>query len=258
MSRYFRTAATALILALVAPAAASAGHWSDTDEVGDVEGYTYSPDPEPCGTFTDFEAPEETGVDLTGLQLRHTRTQVVLTADLRDLVRRREQMLMTYLRTDRGTWWLDVDRFRAGGRWRVETFLSKEPRYPDPEEIDECGGFGVGSLGLGCRIEANLSFADDQVRVAVPRTCLKNPRWVRVGAESYGFGDVGDPENETFTGLFDAWEGGPVLSDWTVSYGPRVRARTGASLARLFGGPDRAMSERRAYAVRDGVLIPRR
>jgi hypothetical protein len=233
MPRILRaTVGAALTLALLAPTAAYADRWSSTDAEGDVEGWTYSPEPEPCGTFSDVDGAEETHEDITRLGVRHTRRAVVVTVRFRDLQADLEHWTTVYIRGSRGGFWLDLDRYQtSNGKWHTMTFLSDAPQYPDPEDIDECGGFGFISFDIGCRIQPDIDVAADLVRLSVPRKCLKNPRWVRIGAGSARFVEPEDPEDPTFGAFSDAWDGGTVLTKWQISYGPRVHATAGAPTA---------------------------
>jgi hypothetical protein len=257
MSRILRAAgAAALTVALFAPTAAHGDQWASPDGESDVEGWTYDPQPEPCGTFTDFEAPEETHEDLTQLEVRHTRVAVIVTLRFRDLKASLEHSSTTYFRTPKGGYWLDVERYRRSGAWRTLTFLSKAPRYPSPDEVNECGIFSWGSVGIGCKIGRTVDAAADQVRIEVPRACLKNPRWVRVGADSMRFVEPESPTDPTFGAFTDEWDGGTVLTEWQISYGPRVLATTGAPIGRA--RTDTSGSQQRHFVVgRDGILARR-
>ncbi len=258
MSRILRAAGAAgLALALLAPAA-HADRWSSTDGAGDVRGWHFDPEPKPCGTDTEVDGSAEANEDITRLIVRHTRRNMVVTTHFRDLDAGLEQMVTVYLRTATGGFWLDVERFQgARGKWRIITFLSKAPRYPDPEDINECGGFGIISFDIGCRIQREIDADQDFLRVTVPRNCLKNPRWVRVGADAYGFVEPEDPEDQSFTVFSDDWDGGTVLTKWQISYGPRVPATAGASTEAPSVTPT-TTGERRHVVVRRDGLITRR
>jgi hypothetical protein len=259
MSRILRAAASAaLSFSLFVPTAASADHWGSADDAGDVHGVHYSPEPEPCGTSTEVDGTSESNEDITGLSLRHTRTAVQVTTTFRDLDDDLEQMESIYLRTPVGGYWLDIDRYEArSGHWRTETFLSKAPTYPDPDEVGECG-FGVVSIGLACRVGRTIDFDEDLIRLTVPRTCLKSPGWVRVGADSYQVIEPDDPDADpTFTVFYDDWDRGTVLTKWRISYGPRVHATEGAQV-----GPSRDLvrttAVRRHFSIsRDGIFARR-
>lgn len=260
MSRILRTAgAAALSLALLAPTAAHADRWSGTDEVGDVEGWQYDPEPEPCGTFTDLDGSAETNNDIVRLSVRHHRRAMVITTRFRALDPALEQMLFLYVRTSTGGWWLDLTRFEdAPGRWRVHTFLGAEPDLPDPDDIpdDQCG-FGVIIHGEPCKIRRDVDFERDRIRLAVPRRCIDNPRWVRVGASAYRWVEPADPDHATSTSFHDDWDGGTELSPWMPPFGPRVRATAGADMGAARAAPA-ASGDRGAFVVRRDGIITRR
>ena len=67
------------VIAVLAPAAAHAERWAGGDPRGDVEGWHFDPEPEPCGTDTQIDATQNTNSDITRLVVRHTRTAVQLT-----------------------------------------------------------------------------------------------------------------------------------------------------------------------------------
>ena len=259
MSRTLRAlGATALSLALLSPVAAHADRWGGSDPAGDVTGWQYQPDPEPCGTFLDVDGAAEAHEDITYLGVRHTRHDVVATVRFSDLDAASELATTIYLRTARGGFWLDLDRFQSrNGQWRTLTFLAHAPRYPDPEDIDECGGFGFASFDLGCRIAHTVDAAADLVRLTVPRRCIKNPRWVRAGADAYRFIDPEDGTDPTFGAFSDDWSGGTVLTKWRISYGPRVAATAGATLVTPPTGP-RTGVHRYGFAVRQDGIFRRR
>lgn len=257
MSRIAYAVAGALALALLAPTAAHADRWSVTDEAGDVEGWHYSPEPEPCGTDTVVDGAEQANEDITRLGVRHTRRSVIITTRFRELDPGLEQLVPMYVRTNLGGWWLDVIRFESRpGKWRTFTFLGEEPDYPDPDDFDECGGAGIIIADEACRMPREVDFDRDRVRLVVPRTCLGNPRWARVGAEAHRFVEPEDPEAEDFTVFSDEWDGGTTLSEWDVSYGPRVRATRGAQI-----GGVRATTlttDKHRFVVRRDGLFARR
>ncbi|MEZ0578944.1 hypothetical protein [Nocardioides sp. MH1] len=248
------TAAAALLL--MAPAA-HADHWGSADPTGDVVGSTWSPEPEPCGTETPVDATTEAHTDITRLTVRHSRRAVEITTHYRDLDPSLEKYLALYVRSaDRG-WWVDLDRYRSrNGRWHTMTFMAREPRLPDPDDVEGCG-IGIVLFDVGCRIVSSVDFDADVVSLTIPRRCLRDPRWVRVAAASYRWVDSDDPDNPSSTSFSDLWDGGTELTPWAPPYGPRVHATKGAS----YGGgrfASRATGERRTVVVRSDGEIARR
>jgi hypothetical protein len=240
--------------ALFSPTAAHAERWVGTDAAGDVGGWQLSPEPEPCGTFTEYDAPENTNDDITRVVVRHTRSAVQLKVRLRDLDPALEQQVTIHLATASRGWFLDIDRWEGrGGKFQVMAFLAKEPNYPDLEDIeDECGTFGFVSGEVRCRVRPEVDLKANLVRATVPRSCLKNPRWVRVGVDAYGFVEPADPEDETFGGLSDEWGvRDETTAPFMPPFGPKVRtpprAKLGASPVEAGStGP----SSPRSYLVR--------
>ncbi|WP_183095632.1 hypothetical protein [Nocardioides stalactiti] len=244
--------AVALSVALL-PSTAEADRWTGGDAEGDVRGWHYSPEPKPCGTDTVVNGSAEVTNDITGLEVRHTRRSLVMTTTFRDLDPDLEVMVTNYVRTPRGGYWLDLVRFqRPNGTWRVLTFLSKAPRYPDPDQVNECGAFGFVSTGLRCRIGREIDPVGDVVRLTLPRTCLQSPDWVRVGADAVRFVETDDPDDETFTVFSDDFDGGTVLTKWKISYGPRVHS-TGVVGPSGDMEPLRTRSTARRFKVVDGT-----
>jgi len=258
MSGILRAAGVAaLTLTVLAPTAAYADHWRSTDTRRDVDGFSYNPNPEPCGTTTDLDGAADTNTDITRLGVRHTRRAVVATTRFRDLDPALEQVLSVNIRSSTGGWELFLIREpEPGGGSDVFVDLSTEPEYPDPDDVPECGSFSVISEGVPCRIGRDIDLEADLIRMTVPRKCLGNPRWVRVAASAYRFIGSEDPNDPTFSIFWDDWDGGTELSEWLPPFGPRVPATTGAEI----GGTRTARStgERHTFVVRrDGKLTRR-
>lgn len=114
MSRVLRAACAAVLsLVLLAPTVAHADRWTSPDEIGDVEGWTYDPEPKPCGTDIEVDGSDESNTDITGLAVRHTRRTMIITTRFAGLEPGLEQWVALYVRSDDGGWWLDVDRFQT-------------------------------------------------------------------------------------------------------------------------------------------------
>lgn len=245
---------TAFALVLLAPSAARADGWGSGDPSGDVDGFRYEPEPAPCGTITDLDASSETNEDITRVAVRHTRRVVVVTAHFRDLTSEAEQLFTVNVRTPGGGYVLDLDRPEpATGAWSTEVGLSTEPIYPDPDDVGECGFFGVVSTGIRCRLGHDIGFATDTIRFRVPRTCLGNPRWVRVAAEADHFVNAVD----SYDIYSDEWDNhGVELSYWLPPFGPRVRATDGAVIGGGTPHPRSSATERHTV-YRHGPEIAR-
>lgn len=251
MPRILRIAAGALALTLLAPAAATADRWSVQDEAGDVSGTRWSPEPDPCGTVEEIDATEETHTDLTGVSVRHSRRMMTVTTRFRGLDPFYGIDLVINIRSSTGGWWLDLTRYLDGrGWWKSRAFLGREPKFPDPDDLGECEGYGVVIVGEGCRIERDVDFARDLVRLGVPRRCLDNPRWVRVAVSTHRSVASDEPEDPAYELYSDEWDGGVELSEWMPPFGPRVRAAAGATTKPPSGDHDGLLRQHR--------IIPRR
>lgn len=195
------------------PAAAYADAWSGLDPAGDVHGWSFDPEPPPCGTVTDWNATANTTNDITKLVVNHAAERVVLTLRFRDLRARGAHMTEFAIRTNERAYVLDVDRMKTGGR--THFFLARQPN--DIPEPDECGGMGLMFVGLGCPgITGQIAPDLDVVKVSIPRPCLSKPRWVQVGARNHRFEDDG----RIFS---DQWAPpGSDDTDFFGPYGPRV------------------------------------
>jgi hypothetical protein len=254
MPRIARVAVAALALSLLAPAVAHADRWSSPDETGDVEGFNYDPEPAPCGTITDLDGSADTNTDISRIGVRHTRRAVVVTTRFRDIKSAREQNLSINLRASTGGYELDLYREApSSGAWHVYSDLWTEPDYPDPDDVPECQGFGVISDGVRCRVEHEIDFADELIRLSLLRTCIGNPRWVRVAAQTSRFVDQGS----TFDLYFDEWDDGVKLNYWLPPFGPRVRARDGAPIGGTRTAPAIGGERRHLFVSRDGIIARR-
>ncbi len=192
---------------------ASADKWSADDVSGDVTKYRYTPDPPPCGTLTTAVEPADTTTDLVSLTARHRKDTVELSAEFRDLTGWGAQLVSFDLETDGQAFEVVVRRFETGGRVEASVMLAAEP----PTSPSECGGFLTVQLVRNCPdLAADMSPARDLVSVVVPHSCLKKPRWIRVGVEAARF--LGDSPRS------DRWA--PDGSDTTAisgPFGPKLR-----------------------------------
>ena len=259
MPKLLRGVISALaVTAVLAPAAAHAERWAGGDPRGDVEGWHFDPEPEPCGTDTQIDATENTNSDITRLVVRHTRTAVQLSVRFRDLDPALEQVTQLHIATRaRRGWFVDIDRVRGrSGNFRVVAFMGKEPNYPDPEDIDdECGLFGFVTDASRCGMRPEIDLVANVITASLPRRCLGNPRWVRVGVGSYGWAEPADPGDKSFISYSDEWGiRNDSASPWLPPYGPKVRTPAHARTA----APTESLGEvrRRAFVISDGRVQP--
>lgn len=208
-----RILAVGALLLTVLTSPAQADTWTGTDRPGDVRSVTYSPDPEPCGTVKVTKRPKNRTSDIVALTVDHSVDHVALALTLREVSEEARFDASFNLRTSKGRgFYLSVSRFRSHGRPLV--FFSKEPQPPKP---DECGAYGVAMMDIGCDgLSGQLDPDADQVRVDLPRACIKNPEWVRVAAE---MSEERDPPG------YDHWgrtEDRPKNNPFVGPLGPRV------------------------------------
>jgi hypothetical protein len=172
-------AAVATVVPIVAVAApAHAETWTASDRVGDVRTSTYSDEPRPCGTVTVKRDPDNEQTDIVSLSVDHTTDTVVVTIAVREVSRRQMFAANFNVRTPGPDFTIRVDRQRTGGR--THTFFAKEPK---PVEPGECGIVGYTLTGIECDGLSGDADADaNTIRVTLPRGCLEDPGWVRVGA----------------------------------------------------------------------------
>lgn len=216
----FRIVPVALAAAAVLlPSAAHAEKWTSSDAHQDVDGTTFSPDPEPCGTVTDVDATTDANDDLVALTVRHTARAVLLKARFRDLDPALEQDVQFRVLTADQLWDVDVERYqKPSGDFRVFGFIG--PIDDTAARADDCGTTTTtGSViaGVGCKLHPEVDSDADTVRARIARACIGGPRWVKVGVTAYGWTEAADPTDSTFTVYSDDWQ-------TTDALGPRVTA----------------------------------
>lgn len=224
MTLHLRPAVTALavLVGLLAPTAAHAERWAAGDDAADVTGRRFDPEPTPCGTYTDADASTNTNQDVSRVVVGHLRREIKLVVRFRDLEREVEQDVAVHLSAGKRRWLLDVRRFRDfdADVFQVSAFLARGPYFP--ESAGECGGTVV-VRPMSCHVRPSLDLQANTLRAVVPRSCLRNPRWVRVGVRATGT-DAADPS----LSYSDEWGS----SDSRLPpFGPRVAAPRGAPVA---------------------------
>ena len=200
----------ALLLTLAAPA--EADRWSGRDAAGDVEEWSYSLEPPPCGTYGQELRPDDAEHDITRLVVVHRRTTVEVTVHLRELRRTTGLSVELGLRTPGRGFQISLVQRRTGAVPLARLFTETE--FGEPGDCGVLIGFGE---GVDCRrLEPHFSAREDTATVTVPRRCLGNPRGVRAAASLISLGGKRMATDEwaapgTDTELFP----GP--------FGPRVR-----------------------------------
>jgi hypothetical protein len=186
ISRVLRPLLVVLTSAVLAAGAAPAAHadtWAHSDRAKDVIGYRFDSAPAPCGMYVETPHPEARSQDITRLRVSHGHDMLRLTAEYRDLQGRGPHESTFYVRTPTRLWQLDVTRHETHGRTESSLFDA-----PDYEANPHGCGYNSSATGTGpCRgLSAEIDTRTDRVDVIVPRSCLHDPRWVRVALTTYG------------------------------------------------------------------------
>ena len=126
------------------------------DAVGDVVSFSEDSD-------SATPQPGRAEGDIRGISASHRKKVVVVSVRLRELSRRPE-LSATQLRLNSNKGRRDVTVVPIPGTSRSVAEVQ--------------GPRGT----VKCKVNSKVSFVNNSVRVAVPRKCLGNPRWVRVGA----------------------------------------------------------------------------
>jgi hypothetical protein len=203
-------------------APARADSWQARDAAGDVHGFAYSPEPPPCGSTTDTTDPTDELRDITRLAVDHQASTVEISLSLREVRRRgRGTSYTLHVRTPTKAFevWLLRD-----SKGRMDPLLVPAIQPPDTG-ADDCGRQGVlGPAGPPCvDLASAIDPRRDVIVVSIPRRCLKDPAWVKVGARAFGgfSGSLADG----FVLHDDSWAPPGVEPAGLVPpLGPRVRA----------------------------------
>lgn len=211
--RGLSTAAMTAALLGLSTSATHADRWWSGDRAGDVQQVAYSPEPPPCGTVNQSAATQDSTTDIVGLSVRHEDGAVELRAHFRDLTVWGERHLSFDVETDGRAY--EVQLMKWSRRGPIETSVLQAA--PPPESFDDCGGYATIQMVVHCPdLAMTRSPAQDTVTVVVPRSCLRGPRWVRVGVRnSRTVGDRYRSDVWSLTGAEPVPFSGP--------FGPRVR-----------------------------------
>jgi len=146
---------TAVGFTLVGPPA-TAQELVHTDQTGDIAKVLRN------GTF--LADPGRTYPDIVRTRFAHLDDDLVVRMSFRDLRRRGE--LNSFSMTVR----------RPDGRQRFFAWFGSSEGWG--------GGELITNVQRPCDAEISIDYRDDMVRMVVPRTCLNDPRWVRMSAEA--------------------------------------------------------------------------
>jgi hypothetical protein len=162
-------AAALTAAALVAGPAgiAEAATWSHTDATGDVVDLQF---PDRDSAPVETPAPDRAVGDITKVRASHTARRVVLRIAMRQSLAPDGWAIVGTVRTERRTY---AVRFVRDSRTRAY-WVSKNPDSTD---------YTVPCRGLSKKIDSGAG----TVQFSVPRSCLGNPRWVRVNMSVYDY-----------------------------------------------------------------------
>lgn len=152
--------------------------------------------------------------DITRLDVRHRPASLKVAIRTATTVQMDGLQLTLPVRTSRGRFRVSV--YERNGRLRSD--VGKVRPIEDQDiAVDECGNQSYTLISFGSRCRVTTAVAATRLTAVIPRNCLYEPRWVRVGVE-LGGGD------ESLWHL-DRWAP-PGYDDtrwWIHTYGPRVR-----------------------------------
>ncbi len=189
LTRLLVAAAAGTALA-VTPFAAHADTYSHADAAGDVQVKGF--DDDPSAFVTD---PSRVLGDVVGSRVSHFPRTVKATVRVRELTRTGRGALTWYaVRTPDRLRWVLVDTTR--GRWAGRVAMNTADFRFVP-----------------CSIDHKVDYVNNTVQVVIPRSCLGNPKWVRVGLGM-----------ETYGATRQWSDDGRVTADVTRAgtYGPRI------------------------------------
>ena len=146
-----------LITSLSAPAYADT--WSRPDQRGDVAKII-----EGKGNVSLKSAPRNRTTDITRLTVRHNADTVAFDVRVRDLTETITRSVVALIKTPEGLRVVFVESMSFSGVFKQSALAGKR-------------------LGTCPRLRKELDYAANVVRIVVPRRCLGNPDWVRVGLQ---------------------------------------------------------------------------
>jgi len=192
------TAGLAACLSLLSVQGAAAEQTNASDPGGDVVTVEFDAGPNGNDTVAKRHPARAYG-DIRHMHANHTYDRVAVSLRYRDLTASLGRVGNYFeFKTGRSHFYLDFDHTR---------------KHPDPQSeyfYNETQNTVVDCPGLTVAIER----AEDRVRIGMPRSCLDNPKWVRVGAETWtgnGYYDDALRRGRSVIG----WQFGPVV-------GPRL------------------------------------
>ena len=179
----------ATVAAVLAPSAAQAKSWSHADATGDVFSAPYK-----SNAFT--PAPDRVVGDVIGSSIRHKRRAVVMQLQYRDL--------------------------ELGSEINGHIFVIKTPSMRRVVTLAAASAFPNGRVEVqkpngkkvSCRVPHRIDYTANTATVVVPRSCLGNPKWVKVAMAGASF--------TGFTSTSTMWIDDALSTGTSTVYSPRV------------------------------------
>ena len=195
--RFVRSAVLVTAAAAVAliPTAANANTYRHTDAASDVVALSGS-----SGTVT--PQPDRANGDVIGSSVRHTNRKIIAQMTFRDLA--------------------NADGFNGyafsikSNKVRRDVTVVGAAGIPSQVVVTKANGKKVS----GCKVKRNIDLVAKSVTVKVPRKCLDNPKWVKVGMATVfmtGFA----PTDTQYAD--DAQFSGPIQPKSPLTYSPKIR-----------------------------------
>lgn len=179
------------------PVAAQAKTYSHVDPAGDMLAFSEtSPD---AGT----PAPDQANADVVASVVKHRARSVLMQMTYRDLVASQDDIVGHYFAIKTPTMKREVVIFTGsifGNTGKAQ--LTK----PNGKKVS-------------CRVKHTIDYTQHTATVRVPRKCLGNPRWVKVGMGAFS-AQAGSTSGASY--VDDALTDGSVASRGPV-YTPKIR-----------------------------------
>lgn len=170
------------------PGGAAADVLVRRDALGDVER-------SPIGTLAWTPTPTRVEGDITSTRVAHGRRAIWIQVRLRDLTTGSNgNFFLVSVRSDRRFRSVTIDAFPDHWDGRATTTTAR-------------------GVVVGCPVGHRLDYDRNRLTLRIPRSCLGNPQWVRVGVRS------------TVAGATQAYSDDARATGMpgTLAYGPRVR-----------------------------------
>jgi hypothetical protein len=170
----------------LAPTAAHADRYVHTDASGDVVSFD-------AGSETTTPVPDRAEGDVVRSVVRHRAHKVVLTLAYRELSTGTPMLHYYAIRTSTMKRYVALRTSASHPGGRVALFDNDDKK-------------------VSCKVTRTVDYTANTATVAVPRSCLGNPRWVKVAMAQATFGTASSPfyaDDSRATGDFNKPQFGP-------------------------------------------------